>query len=445
MPFITCFATAENQATVNIHMIDQDSRQELNRPVIVTKIWHYINVTPDSNDFQKLTLEFYKGSSKPSSEDMDSTNYYEWEYDAITQQWADTLRYSYYNYLNSELCEKNGNTYSFCVGVSSGVISFSQYYLKNRLPMYYENFTLKIYKDDIEIYSGYAIIEQSKTGLSRSHADKIIFNVEPFTEMEAIGNDYFRIGNRGNIPLIFDIDYGQYADIIDVPNLGIVVPPFGTTVHDGITLYSESWRPGVISISGPAISGVIPEKYKITTAPLTFDPVPGTNSPSIEIRVGRASYELEEDIFKDTDAVISFQYPTSLSMGEGEEKEITVYISGNGVVTLNFRTENIKIKEIIYQNVEIVPPISINSKNTSEYPVKIKIEALRENIAAELIYDLSYGDTTETFVTSITVGPPVKDSSSEGEISLLHIVAIVGIFVLVIIYMLNTRRKHRWR
>ena len=67
MSFITCVAIADDQVSVEIHMIDQNSRQELSRPVIVTKIWHYINVTLDSDNFQQLTLEFYKGSSKPNS------------------------------------------------------------------------------------------------------------------------------------------------------------------------------------------------------------------------------------------------------------------------------------------------------------------------------------------------------------------------------------------
>ena len=445
MSFITCVAIADDQVSVEIHMIDQNSRQELSRPVIVTKIWHYINVTLDSDNFQQLTLEFYKGSSKPNSDDMDETNYYEWEYNANTEQWVDSKRYNTYNYLNSELCKINSNTYSFCVGVSDDVISYSKYYLKNKLSMYYENFSFKIYKDESQIYSGQVLVEQSKTGLSKSHADKINFYVEPFTEMEALGDDYFRIGNSGNIPLIFEIDYGEYEDIVDVPNLGEIVPPFGQIVLDGIKIFSESWKPGVITIQGPDIEGFIPNNYKITTAPLTFDPVPGTNSPTFEIRVGYATLELVEDVFKDTDINIVFQYPSSLDVSEGEQREFSIYISGEGTVTLNFRTENIKIKNIVYQNAKASTPLTINSKDNSQSQVKITIEALRENIDAELVYDLSYGDTTKTYATEIIVGSPSKDTSNEGEISPWHIIVIIGIIVLVIVYMLNTRRKYRWR
>jgi hypothetical protein len=443
MPFITCFALADNQATVNIHMINQDPRQALGSPVIVAGIWHYINVSLESNNFQRLTIEFYKGSSRSDSEDRDSTNYYEWEYDTYTQQWADTLRYGGYNYLNSDLCQKNGNTYSFCIGVNFNVITGDYSYIKNRNSIDYENFTLKVYKDDTETYSGSAVIELPTTGMAKPHGDILRFNVDPFTEMTDYADDYFKIDNTGNIPLIIDIDFGEYDDILDVPDLGSIISAFKSFIYDEIKVNSEPWKPGKINIKGLSVEGTIPEGYKITTAPLSFSPVGSIPAPNFEIRVGRGTYELEEEIFENT--AISFQYPTSLSMAEGEEKDITVYISGDGIVTLNFRTENIKIKEVIYQNTKTSTPITINSKNTSEYSVKITIEALRENIDAELIYDLSYGGITKSYSTSITIGPPVEESSPGGGISTLHIIAVVVILGLVIFYMLNTRRKHRWR
>jgi hypothetical protein len=450
MPFLTCFALADNQAIVNIHMIHQNPRQALGNPAIVAGIWHNINVTLESNNFQQLNIEFYKGNSKPDSKDRDSTNYYEWEYNANTRQWADALRYGGYNYLNSDLSQKNGNTYSFCIGVNFNAVTGDYSYIKNKNTIYYENFTLNIYEDDNEINSGNVVVEIPITGIARPHGDLIRFNVDPFTKMTDDADDYFKIENKGNIPLIIDIDYGENSDILEVPGLGSIIPAFESFTYDEIKVHSKSWKPGIINIDGPPVEGAIPEGYKITTAPLSFSPVPGIDSPDFEIRVGRGTYELKEEIFENTD--ISFQYPTSLSMSEGEEKEIIVYVSGNGPVTLNFGTENIKIKKIIYQNTETSTPININSKNTSEYPVKIRIQALRQNIDAKLIYYLSYdgelyyiNKNNELPSTSVTVGPPVQDSSSGFGISILQIIAVVAIIGLVMFYMLNTRRRHRWR
>ena len=98
-----------------------------------------------------------------------------------------------------------------------------------------------------------------------------------------------------------------------------------------------------------------------------------------------------------------------------------------------------------YQNSEKSPPITINSKNTSEYLIKITIEALNEGMDGVLTYYLSYGEEIKTFSTIIEIGPPSSNPSSGGGINTLQVIAVVAIIGLVIFYMLNTRRKHRWR
>jgi hypothetical protein len=441
MPFLIVSTSAEDEATIDIHMIKQDTRTRLNNPVIVSGIWHYVNVTPTSNDFEELTLKLFKGTSAPDSKDRDETNYYEWKYDVNTQQWTDVEEHSGYTYINPDLSQKNDNTYSFCVGVSQNVIAGDYYYLKNKNPIFYENLTLEIFKDGSKIYTGSVVVELNILGCAKTHGDKIIFNVDPFTEMIANGDDYIKIANTGNTPIKIEMNLGKHEDLIDIPNLGITIPPFDTLSLDGITLDSGSWKPGTKTIKDKKIEASIPSIYKITTAPLTFDPIPLLNAPDFEIRVGRDFYELEENIFDNTD--ITFQYPKTLSMYEGEEKDITLYVSGDGLVTLNFLTENIKIVKIVYENTQTSPPITINSKNTSEYPIKIKIQALRQDLDARLTYSLTYAGNTREFYTEITIGPPETTQTSETDFNTIQIIAIVGIFALVIIYMWNTRRRHR--
>jgi hypothetical protein len=443
MPFLNIFVSADNEATINIHMIRQDARYRLNNPIVVGGLWHYINVTPSSTDFQELNLKLYKGSSMPSSDNRDKTNYYEWEYSENLQEWTDVESHGGFSYMNTDLCQKNSNTYSFCIGVSPTVVTEDYYYLKNRLPIYYENFSLKVYADDIEIYSGSVVIEEPMSGISKPHGDFIRFYVAPFTVMEANGDDYIKIENTGNTPLVIDIDYGNIADYINIPNLGTVVPPFSTLTLDGITLDSKSWKPGTIEVKGKTIDPSIPGVYIMTSAQISLLPVPGIQAPVIEIIIGRDKNTY--NLFEYPDSDITFQYPKEFSMAEGETKEISVFISGDGFVSLDLTLENLKLITITYENKEVETPVIINSRNTSEFPVKIKFQALRENIDANIIYYLTYDGETKEFRTEVTVGPPDTSPTSEGEINLLQVAAIVGIFVLIILYLLNTRRKHNRR
>ena len=129
-------------------MIKEEARTVFDSPVIVAGICHYVNVSLDDQNFQELSLELYKGTSAPSEGDRDETNYYEWKYDKNSQQWTDVNEYGGSSYINESLSQKNGNNYSFCIGINPNFISETIHYT-NKFDniVYYENCTLKIYKD----------------------------------------------------------------------------------------------------------------------------------------------------------------------------------------------------------------------------------------------------------------------------------------------------------
>lgn len=431
-PLLSIQVSADDDINVNIHMIEEETRNLFGKPVIIAGIWHFINVTTDSQDLQELNLKLYSGSTAPDEENRDETNYYEWKYDTNSQQWIDVKEYDGYTYINDSICKKTNNIYSFCIGVNPNILSEG---------VDYENWTLDVYKDENSIYSESVVIEISKVGLAKTHGDEIIFNVSPFVEMEALGNDYFAVKNSGNIPIFVTVDYGSYYnDIIDITDLATKLIPGETSTYN-IKLYSESWKPETKQITG-TISGKIPDSYIITTAPFTFPTSPGINAPDLKIYIGHANYRIDPNIL---DSYITFQYVESLEMAEGEIKDIKAYISGDGNVKLGFRGVNLTIKKVFSENAETSSPISITSTNTSEHTVTVKVEALRENSIAYLYYDLEIDGNIRTYFTEITVGPPSESSSEGTTLDITLIMAILLIIFLVIGYMMYTHRKYRRR
>ena len=421
---------AENDATVNMHVIEEKTQTRFNNPVIIAGIWHHINVTLDTQDFQELILKFYKGSSMPSEEERDETNYYEWKYDKNSATpWIDTKKYGGREYINISRSTKNSSDYSFCVGI------------KDTLPetnFYHENWTLEAYKDGDKLYSGDVAVEKPTSSLAKPHGDIIIFNVDPFTVMDASGHDYFRIENKGNLPMDITVSYGAYNDMLEYNNFCTKLSPDSSCRFDGITIHTESRQPGITEIEG-TVSGKVPDSIKITVTNFTFGISVGIAAPIFKIVAAHANYEL-----KTLPGNITFQYEKSLEMSEDEIKDITAYISGNGVVTLDLRSENLTIIKVLSGGAEVDTPTTIISTNTSEHVVTISVKALREDSNAFLYYDLKIGDETQTFYTQINVGPPVS-STDETTIEISHIMILLVIIVIVIVYIIYTQRKYRRR
>ena len=426
--------SADNDVTVNIHMIGEKTRTRFNNPLIVAGIWHHINITAENQEFNELSLKFYNGESIPVTGERNATNYYEWKYDENNQtSWIDIMEYDGRTYIDNANCLKNSKLYSFCVGI------------KDTFPdtaYHHENWTLEIYKDEDKIYSEDIVVEKPTVALAKSHADLIKFNVDPFTEMDAPGDDFFIVKNTGNIPLDINIDYGAYNDIIKENSFNMTISPDSTNEYN-ITVQSEFWKPGVIEILG-SISGSVSGSYIIITAIITFETSIKMNAPNLKISVGHNAYEITE--IKDTNIV--FQHIKNIDMSEGEVKDIDVYVSGNGTVTLDIWSDerNVTILNVFSKNQEVETPLIINSVDTSEYAVTVKVEAIRENKIGFLYYNLEMDGETQIFVTQISVGPP---SSTAGEttsntIPITTIILIIC-FMLVAGYMISSYMKHRRR
>lgn len=421
--------TADEDITIDIHMLGESARMRFGSPVIVAGVWHYINLSFENQPATKIDLVYYKESSMPPIGERDESNYYEWKYDVNTLEWTDESGYEY-SYLNNANCQKTGDTYSFCVGVSDTLPDITDYY---------ENWTLEIYNDASNIYSEKVILEKPVVGLSRTHADIIRFNIEPFTEMEKIGDDFFIVGNVGNIPLSISVDYGLYNNIIMVSNTSQLLTSDASFNHD-VTLDSESWRPGILEIPG-SISGSIPDFLIITTAVITFETNITINAANLEVYVGRSDYKIQP--ISGTNIV--FQYIENLEMNEGEIEEITVYISGDGNAILDISSDkiNVEILEISSRD-QTGTPLTITSTNSSEYAITIKVEALREGKIGTINYHLTVGGDTQTYEIQITIGPPLPGKSGNIEIPLREIAVAIIIFI-VIGYIISSQLKHRRR
>jgi len=403
---------AQEEVVVDVHIIYESTRTRLNNLVMVAGIWHHVNVTMETLNFQNLILKYYKGKSIPTEENRDASNYYEWRYNLNNQQWTDVNEYEGYTYINAELCKKKDDTYSFCIGI------------KDTLP-------------------ATILVEKPSTGIAKTHGDLIQFHVAPFTKMEDPGDDYIRIENRGNTPLKVSITYGTYDDFIEFPGFNTILSPYSASTHTPI-VDSESWKPQILTTDSGVISGSISDTYIISSAAFTLEPTVQINGPELKINVGHSNYKIEP--LQDTNII--FQYEEKLDMSEDEIKDINVYISGSGVVAFDVRSnENIDILKVFNnQGDETGTHLEITSTDASEYKITIRVKALRENTVGSLYYDLEIGGDTKTYFTTINIGP-IEDSSG-GSTASLDITVIAGLLVVilvVIIYMVYTSKKHKRR
>lgn len=422
-----------DDVNVNIHMLGEDARTRFDNPVIVAGIWHYINITLNDQVSTDLTLKFYKGDSIPAKGLRDETNYYEWKYNANNQVWTDENEYGGNSYINDMNCQKTSNTYSFCVGVADTLSSITGQY---------ENWTLDIYKDGGMLYSEKVLLEKPIIGPAKYHADVIKFYVEPFTELDVEGDDYIIVENVGNVPLEINIDYKTFNDLFEVTNSSKKLSPHGT-FNLYFTLHSESWKPGILKISGTnAVIASIPNYLIVITAPITFNVSQIINAANLEVYVGHSNYIIQE--LPGTNIV--FQYEKELEMNEGQIRDINVYISGEGNVTLDIRgdEENLQILKVTSEDKE-GSPLTITSTNTSENTVTIRVEALKENKVGIITYNLMVDGEIQTFSTKISIGPPLSQQETSG-VNLPSTAIVVALCIIfVIVYISYTQIRHKRR
>ena len=433
LPLFSSVSAAD--VKVNIHIAGEKPQTRFDNPLIVAGIWHYINVTIEDQNFQTIGLKFYNGSSMPVLNDCDETNYYEWKYDGTSQEWIDLNEYGGYSFIDNGSCQNEGSVYSFCVGIHTDILTEGQ---SNA------NWTLDVYADNNKLESFEITIEQPLTGYATSSFPGYInFYVDPFTIMDVDGDDNFKITNMGNTPLYLDVSYGNYGDILEFGNFGRLLSQ-GDDVTIEATIQSKEWSPGILYITGISATASLNSSYIVRTGMISAETVLDIEIPNLVANIGHSGYKLESILNSD----ITFQYKENLNIYEGEVKDIEVYISGNGDVTLDIWTttpENISIQKIWYEN-QVGTPISFTSTNQSEYVVTVKIEAVRENKVGIIYYKLEVDGEIQTFTTQITVDPPLSqgEETSLDAIPLTTIIVILCV-ILVVGYMIFSymRRERR--
>ena len=427
--------SAANDVSISIHIIGEEAQTRFGNSLLVAGIWHYIDVTIENQNFQELSIKFYYGTSIPALEDRNETNYYEWKYDISSQEWIDLNEYGGYSFIDNISCQKEGNTYLFCVGVHTDTIEEGQ---SN------SNWTLDVYADDTKLEVFEITIEQPYTGYATSSFPGYInFYVDPFTIMDADGDEDFKITNKGNTPLYLYVNYANYGDILEFENFNRLISQDEEVTING-NIQSKSWQPGIMYLDGISATASLNSSYIVRTGMISAETVWDIQIPSLVINVGHSGFEL----FNDFDNGITFQYDKNINMYEGQIKDIEVYISGNGDVTLDIWTatpENISIKKIWYGNQEGTP-ISFTSTDQSEYIITVEVEALRENHVGYLYYELTTGGETQTFTTSIDISSPSENGGETTSDSLPFMTIFVALcVVLVILYMIFSHMRHRRR
>jgi hypothetical protein len=424
-------ASAADVTTLSICMLQGEQQTRFNNPVLVAGIWHYVNITMDQS-VDELSLRCYKGITL-SAGDKNETNYYEWNYDKNNASvWNDINGYGI-TYIQSDLCQNTNTVYSFCIGIKD--------FMPN-IVGYYENWTMEISMDGTTVHSVSIVVEKPKTGISLSKPSSILFHVDPFTIMDAQGDNFFKIGNIGNVPLYVDFNNEMYSDI-EITDINKKFLPAETVAHY-VTVHSRSWPPGFKKID-IQLNGSYPQSYFVdTNATVTLYTAFIIDVPQLVIYVGHSNYRIDE--IQGTG--ITFQYIEKLTMYEGEIKDINAYVSGNGVVTVEVWADekNISALRLYDGNTETLSPISFTSTNTSERTIVATVKALGEGKIGILTYRVSSNGITKTYTTQITIGPPASshEDGAGGPLSIIQIIVII-IVLLVVIYMIISYMKNRTR
>ncbi len=422
--------SAADDSTVDVYMDGESTQTRFDRPVLVAGLWHLVDIDMEGEILDQLTLKLFEGTTLPIASQRNATNYYEWIYDeSADPAWQDVMMYAGRTYLDATNCSKTDSLYQFSIGVKDTFPS---------IEFYHENWTLEIYDSQDILFSEVIVIEKPTLSLARSHADIIHFNVDPFTEMDADADDYFKVENKGNVPLELSIDYPSYAEYLECENFNTLLSA-KSSKHCTIVLHSDSWMAGIRTVTG-TIEGTIPSSHVIYTDQLTFLSAPVISASTLKINVGHANHEIV-----DLGDGLIFQYEKSLTMNEGEVRDIHAYLSGNGEATLEVSSDdtNVTIQNIQLGTTQVTSPLAITSTNTSEQIVTITVEALRENKIGIISYTLAIDESLQEFETAITIEAPQSgEEEATGALPITTVVLLLCI-VLVVMYMLLSYMRHR--
>lgn len=404
---------------LSIHIPATEPITKYGNPTWIRGLWHYVNITLDS-EISKVSIVFYHDNSPIGSDDRDETNYYEWEYNYGV--WNDVQHTS--KYIEENYCTHDVGFYSFYIGIDQ----------------YAEigNWSLELYTDNEKLLSRYVYVDKAVTSLTLKSIPVTIW-AEPFTEEYYTSEEGFTIGNEGNVPLRISVNYGDYRDILSTIDFSETLKP-GQTAKYWILLHSRSsWEPGKLTIEAgeASVNGdvlyIIPPKRVVNLIESNLS----LGLPII-LEIGHIGYRLES-----LAGDITFQYVRNVDIYYDEVKDIFAYISGNGDVTVNINSANLRILNIFSGGVEVETPFTVRSTNTSEYPIAVRVKGIRANTTAYLYYDLETGGEHNTFTTTIDVGPPKPIEETEFDLALVMELLIISCIIIVIVYMIFAQIRHK--
>ena len=412
---------------MTLHIPGETQRTVDGNPVLVAGLWHYLNITLDSEP-SKLSIIMYKGDSIPSTGGRNENTYYAWEYDG---NWKDMTGYGggLYSYINEPGCKKTGNTYSFYIGIKPDVVENADVDTID-----FDTWTLEIESDNTMIKKSDLIVEESIIGFAQKSAE-FYLNAEPFTSTVIEPDHTFGIINSYNIPFAINITYTQFTDNINTTNKEITVHPQETSTHE-ISIQTLPWPPGIITIEGIVKATPL---HIMETGFVSLPSAPVQYFPLIKIYVGHENYI----IFESTTTDIVFQYEEKLEAEYDEIRSIVTYISGNGNVTIKSITvESATLLDVFHENNEIEQmPYIIQSTNASEQSIITNVRFTEEDTTALIQYELGIDGENQTFTTQVEVGPKPQPKEQPQDTTLTII--IVGICITAVIGFLiynHTRR-----
>lgn len=421
---LSLFSTTSSSADaefidLSIHMPICEPETKYSNPLWIRGIWHFVNITLD-NEVDKVSIVFYHGDNPVDLEYRNETNYYKWEYSY--GNWDDVQHSTSYIILN--YCDHSTDFYSFYIG----------------LDQYAEtgNWTIELLADDEQIHLEQIYVDKAVVSLGLKTVP-VTIRAEPFTEDEYVSEESFTVENDGNVPMELSVIYGVYEDIFSTLDFNEFLKP-GETARFGIQLHSEStWGPGKITIKAgdASVKGdvlyIIPPKKLVSLIESNL-----LIGLPINIYVGHSDYELEF-----LTGEIVFQYEETLDIYLDEIKNIYTYLSGNGNVTVRITGENLEILNVFSGGTEVGYNFTVNSINTSEHSIVVRIKGVRPNSTAYLRYDLEIDGEHQTFTTTINVGSsqPIDVIDTTLFIGLGLILCIVIILVYILVLQLRHKKK----
>jgi hypothetical protein len=428
---IVATVSAANDATVTISMLDGEQQTRFHKPMLVPGIWHYVNISVDQS-MNELIVRFYKGTT-PVTGGKNESNYYEWSYETNSAMvWNDRSGYDV-TYMQQDLCKNTIKMYSFCIGIKDAMPNIIEYY---------ENWTVEVSSGGTPIHTESMVVEKPRTGVSINKPSSIIFHVDPFTLMDAPGDNSFKIGNKGNIPLSIYFDSEKYPTV-EITNLNKKFLPNETTAQS-VIIHSQRWPPGVKRID-IQLNASYPQSYFIdTNATVSLYPSFVIDVPQLVIYVGHSNYRIDEI----QGTAITFQFLEKLTMYEGEIRDINAYVSGNGAVTVEIWADeqNISALKIYDGATETHSPLSFTSTNTSEHIITVTVKALSEGRTGVLTYRVTGDGIPKSYTTQISIGPPgSQNKETTGSPASIMQIIVVVIVLLVVVYMVISYVRNRKR